>query len=555
MPGNRPYDSQLALRLTQHMMDTGSNVVSAPGYRPELVLTKNPEFPDEPGKISAAFTAIHGLAHFITPEGRAQLHEAHAYKLDRELEVTKAVGEKIAMPPKPQPGKIGWVGTHKRTTRTPYRSEDLVNLGFQLMDNKNLSGVVSPDAANFPEDAGLPDHQLIDLMQVSPDRLAEVNEERRRNGDAPLDFIVRDRPATRGEEHASDRLEELWLKRIEELGHADWLKQSYNRGLANGTHNLSPRERRYMRKLVKEIKHAEHKAHEAEEDFEKIMHGQDKRGNDQIKERSHHYLDKADRIRRRSARRAVVRQAVADNTKSGVKATGRGIARTAQFAGRMAKETGEEYVDVAKVTGRRVVRGTAATGRGLARGTTATGRGVATGTRFAGRMAKETGEEYVDVAKTTGRGVAKGARATGRGVARGARKTREVAGKPVQATKQKFSPEQRQLNARIMRQLRNERNARNAIEGRLKARGRSKELVTGRPLGMFDDDPDLEAAIRNINNAAHGPDTPVVLTPKQQRALEEDWTTETAEDATATTPEENEDWINGTDEGPNNPNA
>jgi hypothetical protein len=94
MSGHRPYDENVALRLAEHMLDTGSNVISAPGYKPELELIHSPEFPDEPGKISAAWTAIRGLAWAVTPEGRAQLHEAHAYKLDRELEVTKAVAEK-----------------------------------------------------------------------------------------------------------------------------------------------------------------------------------------------------------------------------------------------------------------------------------------------------------------------------------------------------------------------------------------------------------------------------------------------------------------------------
>lgn len=157
-PEGRPYNADQLLQITAEMRANGSTTLDAPTPPlPTDTIVHQPGFEHHYGPITSAITAVTGLAKFLTSDGRGERNANLVQKLEKELEVTEWVGGRIDRPrtqtgptdlarigwvggPQKAAGeKIGWVGTHKRESKSDPRSENLRNLGFQLIDAKNVT--------------------------------------------------------------------------------------------------------------------------------------------------------------------------------------------------------------------------------------------------------------------------------------------------------------------------------------------------------------------------------------------------------------------------------
>lgn len=274
MPEGRPYDSQQLKKLTEQMIRSHSPIVdgiSAKGNAiipPEPSVVHDSEFEHYPSGFEEARTALSGLRRIFTREGRAEMDRERAERIvdqeeDRD-QVVRHIAQRISNPrlttgirtsPKgrksfgpifdSKPGaKVGWVGTSKREQdwplhrgqkpirTTPERAEDASNLGYQLMDSKNLKS----------------------------DR-----------------FVNYLRPTTKSEERADRRLEAKREKRVLAQNKSRWLDASYRESLSRGHHRLSRAEAKNMRKISRSIVRQDKRAARAARGFGEIAESRDRR--------------------------------------------------------------------------------------------------------------------------------------------------------------------------------------------------------------------------------------------------------------------------------------
>ena len=112
MPGNRPYDAELLNNVTAQMHAGTIHTTPSP---PAPTVIHQPGFEHHHGgKIDSSISVLRGMADVFTPAGRLRRAERQAESLQRYLDVSRYIVDRVMNPRGGDPTptkKIGWVGT------------------------------------------------------------------------------------------------------------------------------------------------------------------------------------------------------------------------------------------------------------------------------------------------------------------------------------------------------------------------------------------------------------------------------------------------------------